>query len=595
MILFSTYSRQTSFGIFVVAFFIAILFFTFLPNKDQHLSSLFEGPVTVCETSPNTSYPRAYQDSEMNTGTGSEQSGDSVSDPSEPSAQSTEKEMASVDDEGRREVEAMLKQHENKTKAHSNPVYKDRVIRQLQIFSPQDGAEYPPNLCAPYLEWEDPQNNLWQIMIEIKDNQKTCTAITAEKRWRIPEPLWSELLRKSVSSNARLTIKGIRRDDSGNRIGGIQESQAVQFHISSDPADNYIVYRMVEPPFNINKTPNIFIRDIRKSKADIFLDARQEYCMNCHLFSSKQGNTGKLAFQVRSLVKGKKNYNLPTYLAVYDIDKHKGFRARLPFEIQMTTFMAWSPDGNKLAYSANQKVLALKPLIFETQYAAMTASDIAIYNLETNDTYLVPGASDPNALEVYPQWSPDGNRLIFSRSPVGTHPSQTLYDLYAVDLNQPNPAAHPIEGASKDNQSHVFPRFSPDGKWLAFSQNGGGDLIRATSDLYLMPGSLDGPSHRLECNVDYAADSWYSWSSNSRWIVFASKREGGVYASLYLTHIGDDGHSSPAIPLPIEEKPFISFNIPEFIKNRPDIHEKELFDALRVEQEPVTVQLRKTN
>ena len=120
-------------------------------------------------------------------------------------------------------------------------------------------------------------------------------------------------------------------------------------------------------------------------------------------------------------------------------------------------------------------------------------------------------------------------------------------------------------------------------------------MIRATSDLYIMPGTLSGPSHRLECNVDYAADSWYSWSANSRWIVFASKREGGVYAYLYLTHISEDGHASPAIPLPIEEKPSISFNIPEFIHNRPAIPENELFDALRVEQEPVTVQLRKSH
>ena len=455
---FTTRMSKPYLLIAIVAVIFIIGLFAFFHNKNHQLSSLFEGPVTVCETGAITYYPRAYQSSQTNIDSESEQSGETVSDPSDASAQSTDKETNSVDEESRKAFEAMLKQHEDRTKAHYQPVYKDRVFKELQILSPQDGAVYPPNLCAPFVEWEDPLNNLWQISIEIKGN-KPYTGIVTEKRWRIPDPLWRELKQKSVSDNARLTVKGIQRDASGNRTGGIQAIPAVQFRVSGDPADDYIVYRLVTPPFNNSKTPNIYIRDIRKKDADIFLDARQEYCMNCHLFSSKQGNTGKLAFQVRSLVKGKKNYNLSTYLAVYDIDKHKGFRARLPFEIQMTTFMAWSPDGKQLAYSANQKVLALKPLIFETQYAAMTASDIAIYNLETNDTYLVPGASDPNVLEVYPQWSPDGKRLLFSRGPVGMHPTQTLYDLYVMDLNQKNPEAHPIADASQDGQSHVFPVF----------------------------------------------------------------------------------------------------------------------------------------
>jgi hypothetical protein len=45
---------------------------------------------------------------------------------------------------------------------------------------------------------------------------------------------------------------------------------------------------------------------------------------------------------------------------------------------------------------------------FETQLAGMATSDIAIYDTERNDTWLVPGASDPNQLEIYPYWTPDG-------------------------------------------------------------------------------------------------------------------------------------------------------------------------------------------
>ena len=64
---------------------------------------------------------------------------------------------------------------------------------------------------------------------------------------------------------------------------------------------------------------------------------------------------------------------------------------------------------------------------------------------------------------------------------------------------------------------------------------------------------------------------------------FASKRDDGIYARLYLTEIDDEGHASPAIRLPLLEEPLASFNIPEFVAQKPRIEEPELFDIVRVE------------
>jgi hypothetical protein len=371
----------------------------------------------------------------------------------------------------------------------------------------------------------------------------------------------------------------------------IQASQPVRFRISRDPADDYIVYRLVAPPFSSLKTPDIFIRDIGKDEPRLFLSARRKYCINCHCFSSKEGNAGKLSLQVRSLAAA--GQKLPVYLGVYDIDRQSGHRVQLPFEIQMTTFMQWSPDGQKLAFSANQKIVAMKPILYETQLAGMSTSDIAIYDLVQNEAYLLPGASDPNQLEIYPCWTPDGRSLVFSQTPVGAHPAFMSFDLYVLPLDAGGKAvARPIEGAAANGRSNYFPHFSPDGKWLSFCQSDGGDLIRSSSDIYLKPANLEGPAHFLECNAPYAADSWHSWSSNGRWLVFASKRDGGVYASLYLTHIDDEGHASPAVPLPITERPDASYNIPEFVAHDPGAGDAGLFEAIRVEQEPLAVMER---
>ncbi len=562
-------------------------------------NALFDGPFEVCERESPSFYPKVnYNTAEYTAGENGHGSSE-MWGASKFSTESDAGEIAWVDGEARDEVEEAMRKHADRVKENLDltrlryaSVYKDRRPSQsLQIVFPNDGSIFPPNLCAPYVSWEDPTNTLWQVCVQFNEESEPLTFITSKKRWRFPKSLWRQICENAGADKPCLFVKGIELGESGQKSGSIQASETVHFTISKDPADNYIVYRLVAPPFSSYKTPDIYSRDIREDKPKSFLSARRQYCLNCHNFSSKQGQTGKLALQVRSLVKVENN--LPTYLAIYDIDKQKGFKVRLPFEIQMTTFMSWTRDGSKLAYSANQKVAALKPIVFETQLAGMATSDIAIYDLDNNDTYLVPGASDPNLLEIYPEWSPDGSQLIFARSPVGDHPAHILYDLCILDLNGENePVARPIEGASNNSRSNFYPHYSPDGKWLSFCQSDGGDLIRSSSDIYLKAADLTGPARRLEFNVDSAADSWHSWSSNSRWLVFASKREGGVYAYLYLSHIDDEGHASPAIPLPIEERPLASFNIPEFAAHLPTIREKELFNAIRVEPEPREVHKR---
>jgi hypothetical protein len=599
-------SRSVRITLVVVAgvLLLAVGQFAVRAMRDARLSSLFKGPFELCVREEPTFYPRVVYNDKNYLAPGDESPAEPPSKDSEFATESREGEIPWVDGAAREDVNAAIRKHAEEAsvdgttgatalvRLRSPSVYRDRrPFRSLQIVYPEDGSLFPPNLCAPYVEWEDPSNNLWQVLLEYGNGSESETFLTREKRWRIPSKLWKQVCRRALTSDARLQIKGLKLNGAGDKAGEVQASESVHFRISRDRADNFIVYRLVSPPFSSSKTPDLFIRDIRKDEPKLFLSARREYCVNCHSFSSKQGNRGKLSLQVRSMAPGEKK--LPVYVGVYDIDRHTGFRVQLPFEIQMTTYMAWSPDHTKLAFSANQKIAALKPVLYETQLAGMATSDIAVYDLTRDEAFLLPAASDPNMLEVYPRWSPDGTRIVFSRGPVGPHPAHVIYDLYEVPLDAGREsAARPIEGAVNNGRSNYFPRFSPDGKWFSFCQCDGGDLIRSSSDIYLMRGDLKGPARRLECNVPYAADSWHSWSSNGRWLVWASKREGGIYAYLYLTHIDEYGHDSPAIRLPITERPHASFNIPEFVAHDPLIGERDLFEAIRVEQEPHVVRKR---
>ncbi|NOZ23360.1 MAG: hypothetical protein GXP25_19980 [Planctomycetes bacterium] len=493
-----------------------------------------------------------------------------------------------VDGAGRNELESRMRKRaalDGVTAATklvrlcSPTVYREhRPSRHLHITYPLDGALFPPKLCTPCVEWDDAINDVWQITVSVEGTDLHWTDITLDRRWWFPDVAWRRIQAEGQQREISIVVKGTRRHGKAP----VHAAPAVRFRIATDPCDAFIVYRLVRPPFSTLKTPDTFVRDIRSFRTRMFLSARRSYCFNCHTFSSKLGTAGKVAIQARYMLPDPTD--LRTYFGIYDIANHNGVKIKLPFTTQMTTFMAWSPDGAKLAMSADQQLATLQPIVHETQFAGQPTSDIAVVDVEKRTARLLPGASDPDELEVFPRWTPDGKSIVFCWSPSGVHPALVKYDLHIVPYaNGKGGTATPITGASANGRSNYYPRFSPDGKWLSFCQSDGGCLIKSSSDIVLMKSDLSGRPHRLECNAPYAADSWHSWSSNSRWIVFASKRDDGIFARLYMTHIDDQGHASPAVRLPVKTLPMQSFNIPEFIKNDPLIREGDLFRVVRAE------------
>ncbi|KPJ56031.1 MAG: hypothetical protein AMS16_03110 [Planctomycetes bacterium DG_58] len=473
----------------------------------------------------------------------------------------------------------------------SPTVYKAQwVARFLTIAYPPQKAVFPSNLCSPFIEWRDLHNNFWQVTLSAPDAKLEWKFITGQRRWRIPADLWQHVKDRWGCGEVHVLVKGIRRRGWwGKERKTVHRSQLVSFHISKDPADNAVVYQLVDPPFTHEKTPSIYVRDIRKRTPQLFLSTRQQYCVNCHAWSSSTGRHGKVGLQVR--YRGKDEQEHRSYLALYDIDERRGRKIILPFDVKLSTFTSWSPDGTKLAISARQKFPATTgPMVFETQNLGQD-SDIAVYDAVGGTGGLLPGACDPKTIEVYPRWSPDGKSIVYSSAPGGRDPALTQYDIVVIPYNDcRGGTAQPIPGASANGKSNHFPRFSPNGKWFSFVRSNWGSLIKASSNIWIMSSDFKTEPRPLECNASYAADSWHSWSSNSRWVVFASKRDDGIFARLYMTRIDDEGKASPAVRVPIEDPRIrMSFNIPEFVENVPRIEERRLFDGISVETEILNV------
>lgn len=83
-----------------------------------------------------------------------------------------------------------------------------------------------------------------------------------------------------------------------------------------------------------------------------------------------------------------------------------------------------------------------------------------------------------------------------------------------------------------------------------------------------------------EVNSD-DVESYHSWSSNSRWFVFSSRRIDGLYTRPYIAYVGEDGKVGKPFLLPQKDVGFYpsfmkSFNIPEFITGKVKVQGRAL-------------------
>jgi Tol biopolymer transport system component len=127
------------------------------------------------------------------------------------------------------------------------------------------------------------------------------------------------------------------------------------------------------------------------------------------------------------------------------------------------------------------------------------------------DLTVVPFTTYPG-IEVAPSFSPDGNQIAFSWSR-GDEPSTMMkFDLYVKQIGN----EHAVRLTNHEAQSLV-PAWSPDSLNIAFGMMG-----KDGNGIYLIP-ALGGRERRL---AEISPNGWQwlllSWSSDGRWVAFAS-------------------------------------------------------------------------
>ncbi len=463
--------------------------------------------------------------------------------------------------------------------------------RGLEIRYPIDGATFPPEIVAPTFRWEDscPEANRWAIGVQLNGRTQRLSFWSDLREWKPSETAWRTIKKHSRQHPAEITVLGVN----DRRAGIVLSASRVAIRTSGDEVGAPLFYREVHLPFIEAVTdPARHIRwrfgTVDSPKPPVVLEGLPS-CANCHSFSADGSTMGMDV----DYANDKASYVIAPVAEEMVLDGAKtitwnGYR---PEDKQKTFGLLpqISPDGKYcICMVKDRSVFVDRPDLAFSQLFFPIRGILVYYDIEKRTFHSLPGADDPRYVQANPVWSPDGRHIVFARQKAYDlkHLRKTesslldadeakefleegktfQYDLYRIEFNGGRGGElEPLEGASRNGMSNYFPKYSPDGKWIVFCQARSFMLLQPDSRLWIIP-AAGGEARRLECNTG-RMNSWHSWSPNSRWLVFSSKAF-SPYTQLMLTHIDEEGRSSPPVLLEHFTASDKAANIPEFCNNR---------------------------
>jgi len=397
----------------------------------------------------------------------------------------------------------------------------------------------------------------------------------------VPSGRWKDLLKEADGKEFTIDIC-LKKSDGWTRYNTITNK------ISSDSIDNYLVYRLIDPGFETWNKMGIYQRCLNNfDETPIMVNTMSGgNCMNCHSFCMNNSNT--MLFHMRA-------ENSGTYLY------KDGIIEKLDTKTDSTlgpgVYPSWHPDGKHVAFSTNRIVQTFHAIPDKKIEVLDTLSDVIVYDLQAHSIFTTQAISSKDRLETFPTWSPDGKSLYFC-SAKSLSPKEYMnirYDLLRISFDPEKNsfgAVDTVYKAAATGKSVSFPRISPDGKFAMFclSDYGNFSIWHPESDLYLLNLETKEIS-KPEINSDQT-ESYHTWSSNNRWLVFSSRRLDGLHTRPYFSHMDDKGTFSKPFILPQKDPLFYdeflkSYNIPELVKSKVNLDPRIISEE--ISKKPINV------
>jgi Tol biopolymer transport system component len=394
----------------------------------------------------------------------------------------------------------------------------------------------------------------------------------------IPLRKWKKLLNKyqGEQMNVRVFAK---------KSAGWIQYLPIRFTIASEPVDSYLVYRLIEPGYEGWEEMGIYQRCIENyDETPLMVNTlTNNDCVNCHSFC--RGNPQTMLFHVRQQYAGT--------IFVKD-GKISKINTKTPGMISAGVYPRWHPGGRYVAFSTNTTRQGFHTAHTNKVEVYDKASDIVIFDVENNSVFTDSLIHSKERFETYPEWSPDGDYLYFCSAPAYQTPQQfdsLRYDLiriaFDVSTGRFGGQTETLVSATHIGKSISLPRVSPDGRYVVFclSDYGSFPVWHHESDLNMLDLET-GAINNLAIVNSNQSDSYHSWSTNGRWLVFGSRRMDGTFTRPYISYFDANGKAYPPFLLPQKNPLFYdyslkSYNIPEFTKGKVDVSPYQFVKAMK--------------
>lgn len=371
---------------------------------------------------------------------------------------------------------------------------------------------------------------------------------------------WKELLASAegdtISFSSEISLKG-----------GKKEKLEWEVYVSSDKIDPYLSYRLIEPGYEVWHEVEIRERCVENFEERVLSDWRNtgNSCMNCHIHAQSRSDLSM--FYVRGKDGG----------AFLNRDgKVRKLSLKAGDMISGTVYGEIHPSGRYGVFSTNIIIPG-----FHTQGSRRlevydTSSDLAIADFDRNEMIVPQALARKDILETFPVFSADGKSIYYCAADTLALPrdvEKLRYSLMKVSFDEKTgrtgQKTEIVWDASVRNGSVCHPKCSPDGRWIMYTVADYGTFPIWHSECQLEMMDLQtGDTYNMDVVNSDRSDTYHSWSSDSRWFVFASKRGDGKYGRPYFCHVDGNGCFTKPFVLPQEdpwlyEDSLLSFNIPD--------------------------------
>lgn len=445
----------------------------------------------------------------------------------------------------------------------------------LEIFPDYKDIIIPANIAPLNFQVKTQAKN---ILAEVCAGNQTIV-ISGNDRNEIcfEEQTWKELLKKEHGKDISIHIFAETEN-------GWQRYQDFCFKVAPETIDPYLSYRLIEPGYELYRQMGLYQRDLENFEVKTIYennrvyDSENNHCVNCHNYQNYSSQN--MLFHIRGAHGG-------TMLC--QGGKMEKINLKNDSILGPAVYPTWHPKMNRIVFSSNMTGQSFHMTDKEKVEVIDSESDLIYYNADKKEIRNI--LKTKTDLETFPCWNPQGNKLYYCVAHLPQLDSIPQDAIYSFFLNNYQKIRYDIMSLDFDRQKETFgnpqmvvncsaekksasvPRISPDGKYLLYTKGDYGQfhIWHKSADLWIK-NLTNGSDYPLTAANSPDVDSYHSWSSNGRWIVFSSRRNDGNFTRLYIAYFDHNGQAHKAFMIP-QKSPFEntlllkSYNVPELTKD----------------------------